>query len=228
MTPNARHILRPFDTALNELREEVLIMASLTERNIRLAEKGLMERDSAACKSVILNDEAIDRLEVRVDQDGIALLLRFHPVATDMRRVISTMKLGSNLERIADQATNIARRSIKLNDAGALSQIFLLGPMFQHAVTMVKDSLTALTGENTEMALEIKERDKTLDQMNKDLAEKFTEAMSAEPDHIALFVHLLFVAGSLERIGDHAKSIAEDAVYLIDAKDIRHIPSGTI
>ncbi|MFQ3577949.1 MAG: PhoU domain-containing protein, partial [Verrucomicrobiia bacterium] len=152
----------------------------------------------------------------------LALLVRFQPVATDMRRVLSTMKLGGNLERIADQSTSIARRARKLNDQPSLTQISLLGPMFRHAFRMVKESITAITNERSELALEIKASDKELDRMNREIGELITREMASSPDQIFLLVHLLFIGGSIERIGDLAKAISEDAVFLVEAEDIRH------
>ena len=104
------HILGSFDAALDALRNNVLMMASLTERNLERAFRGLFERDGELCNQVIADDEEIDVLEKQVDKDGIDLLLRFQPVAIDLRMIIAAMKLSANLERVADQATGIARR----------------------------------------------------------------------------------------------------------------------
>jgi len=118
-----RHILATFDDALSSLRNNVLMMSSLTERSLDRAICGLLQRDDEACAIAIADDEEIDQLEKQVDHDGIDLLLRFQPVASDLRRVVSAMKLSSNLERMADQATNIARRARKLNQHPALPEV---------------------------------------------------------------------------------------------------------
>ena len=115
-----RHILGTFDEALASLRNNVLMMAGLAERSLDRAMKGLFERDDQLCAYAIADDEEIDQLEMQIDKDGVAILLRFQPVASDLRRVVAAMKLSSNLERIADQATNIARRARKLNQHPAL------------------------------------------------------------------------------------------------------------
>ena len=108
------HILSTFEEALRSLRNDALMMASLTERNLENTRKGLFDRDEDWCNTVIADDEEVDTLEVQIDREGINVMLRFQPVASDMRDVISTMKLSVNLERIADQAVNIARRARKL------------------------------------------------------------------------------------------------------------------
>src|SRR5712672_4592459 len=133
-----RHILGTFDEALASLRNNVLMMSSLTERSLERAMKGLFDRDDDLCANAIADDEEIDQLEIQIDKDGVALLLRFQPVASDLRRVVSAMKLSSNLERIADQATNIARKARKLNKHPALPEILLLTPMQEHAMAMFR------------------------------------------------------------------------------------------
>src|ERR1043166_6034016 len=106
-----KHILGTFDEALGSLRNNVLMMAGLAERSLDRAIKGLLQRDDDLCANAIADDEEIDQLEKQIDKDGVDLLLRFQPVASDLRRVISAMKLAPNIERVADQATTIARRA---------------------------------------------------------------------------------------------------------------------
>lgn len=222
MPPSSRHILAPFDTALDALRNRIFFMTGLVERSLRNAQEGLLLRDVAACNRVIADDAEIDGLEVGIDQDGISLLVRFQPVAGDMRRVIAAMKLGSHLERIADQATSIARRARKLNDMEQLPETALIGPMFEFTITLLKDSLAALSDEKTQEAMAVKQRDRELDRMNREFGARITTLMASRPQHAEAFVHLLFIAGSLERIGDYAKNIAEETFFMVSAEDIRH------
>jgi phosphate transport system protein len=110
-----RHILREFDRALDALRSDALMMASLTDRNLQNAMSCLLDRNPELCVVTVLDEKEVDALEKKVDHDGVDILLRYQPVASDLRQVVSTMKLGSNLERVADQAVNIAKRSRKLH-----------------------------------------------------------------------------------------------------------------
>ena len=119
MIERARHISRSFDSALYGLKNDVLMMSSLTDRIFQMAFEALLKRDNDLCDHVVAEDEEIDILEKQVDKDGVNLLLRFHPVATDMREVVSAMKVSSNLERIADQSVSIARRAKHLNNRPA-------------------------------------------------------------------------------------------------------------
>src|SRR3954467_9505397 len=223
MEPN--HILATFDEALTSLRNNVLLMSSLTERSLDRAITGLLKRDNDLCAIAIADDEEIDQLEKQVDKDGVDLLLRFQPVASDLRRAVSAMKLSSNLERMADQAVNIARKARKLSRHPALPETDFIEPMFAHAMSMFKDSVEAYLREDVELALSLKLRDKTLDEMNATASRRLIERMAQDPEQLRGYLNLMFIARHLERVGDHATNIAEDAVYAAAAEDIRHLPA---
>jgi phosphate transport system protein len=218
----SRHILGTFDEALATLRNNVMMMSSLTERNLDNALRGLMEREDDLCKTAIADDEEIDQLEKQVDKDGIDLLLRFQPVASDLRRVVSAMKLCSNLERMADQAVSIARKARKLNQHPPLPEVDLITPLREHSMRMFRDSVDAYVHENVELALGLKARDKALDEMNSTVSRRLIERMAQDPDQLRGYLNLMFIARHLERVGDHATNIAEDAVFAAAAEDIRH------
>ena len=137
MTEYSRHIIANFDAALTSLRNDVLMMSSLAEVNLQNAVNGLLKRDSDLCNLAIAEDEEINQLEKQVDKDGIDVMLRYQPVATDLRRVVSAMKLSSNLERIADQAVNIARRAKKLNQHAELPESHGIEPIFRAASSIL-------------------------------------------------------------------------------------------
>ena len=217
------HTLHNFDEALTNLRNTVLMMASLTERSLENAMNGLFQRDSDRCNVVIADDEEIDALEKVVDKDGYDVLIRYQPVASDFRQVIATMKLSNNLERVGDAAVNIARRAKKLNVHPPLPEVKTLEPMYEEAKAMLKDSLRAFTDGDMEIASELKPRDKQLDRINKEIADQLTEAMPKQPDQLRGYLNLIFIARALERVGDHATNIAEDAIFATSAQDIRHM-----
>ncbi len=217
-----RHILSDFESSLDDLRKNVLMMASLTSRNLENARKGLFERDEDWCNTAIADDEEIDALEIQIDRDGIEIMLRFHPFASDLRNVIAGMKMSANLERVADQAVGIARRSRKLNLHPPLPETSAIEPLFKHAVAMLNDSVRAYAEGDTELARTLKPRDRELDAMNRDFANRVTELMPTNPDLIRGYLELIFIARFLERIGDQSTSIAEDTVFAVVAEDIRH------
>jgi phosphate transport system protein len=221
MTP-PKHILGTFDEALSSLRNNVLMMAGLAERTLDRAVKGLLQRDDNLCTTAIADDEEIDQLEKQIDKDGIDVLLRFQPVASDLRRVVAAMKLSPNIERIADQATNIARRARKLNRHPPLPEVEIIVPIQAHAMAMFKDSIDAFAREDVDLGRAVVARDKDLDYMNKMANRKLTERMAQDPKQLRGYLNLIFISRCLERVGDHATNIAEDAVYVAAAEDIRH------
>jgi phosphate transport system protein len=145
-------------------------------------------------------------------------------VASDLRRVISAMKLSPNIERVADQATNIARRARKLNQHPALPEVELIRPIQIHAMSMFKDAVDAFAREDVDLARRVIPRDKDLDEMNRQANKRLTESMARDPDQLRGYLNLIFVSRYLERVGDHATNIAEEAVYAAAAEDIRHQP----
>ena len=219
-----KHILGTFDEALASLRNNVLMMSGLTERSLERAMKGLFERNDNVCANAIADDEEIDQLEKQIDKDGVDILLRFQPVASDLRRVVSAMKLSSNLERMADQATTIARRARKLNQHPSLAEVELVRPMYEHAMSMFKDGVDAFAREDVDLGRAVVPRDQGLDELNHAASRKLIERMAQDPEQLRGYLNLIFVGRCLERVGDHATNIAEDAVYAAAAEDIRHQP----
>lgn len=217
-----KHILGTFDEALASLRNNVLMMAGLTERSLERAMKGLFERNDNLCLSAIADDEEIDQLEKQMDKDGVDILLRFQPLASDLRRVVSAMKLSSNLERMADQATSIARRARKLNQHPPLTEVELIRPMHEHALSMFKDSIDAFVREDVDLGCAVVQRDEDLDELNATVSRKLINRMAEDPGQLRGYLNLIFVARALERVGDHATNMAEEAVYAAAAEDIRH------
>ena len=217
-----KHILGTFDEALASLRNNVLMMAGLTERSLERAMKGLFERNDNLCLSAIADDEEIDQLEKQMDKDGVDILLRFQPLASDLRRVVSAMKLSSNLERMADQATSIARRARKLNQHPPLTEVELIRPMYEHAMSMFKDSIDAFVREDVDLGCAVVQRDENLDELNATVSRKLINRMAEDPGQLRGYLNLIFIARALERVGDHATNMAEEAVYAAAAEDIRH------
>ncbi len=225
MTP-PKHILGTFDEALSSLRNNVLMMAGLAERTLDRAVKGLLQRDDNLCATAIADDEEIDQLEKQIDKEGVDVLLRFQPVASDLRRVVAAMKLSPNIERIADQATNIARRARKLNRHPPLPEVEIIVPIQAHAMAMFKDSIDAFSREDVDLGRAVVARDKDLDHMNKMANRRLTDRMAQDPKQLRGYLNLIFISRCLERVGDHATNIAEDAVYAAAAEDIRHQTAG--
>ena len=222
MAEQSKHILASYDSALTRLQNDLLMMASLCERSLRNSLGCLLNRDEELCNVTIADDEEIDQLEKEVDKDGIDLLRRFQPVASDLRHIVAAMKLSNNLERIADQAVNIAKKARKLNRCPVLPEVNFIDPMYREITSMLSDVLRAYTESDLEVAMTLPPRDKKVDAMNVEVTEKLSALMAKTPERISEYLELIFIARALERAGDHVKNIAEDVVYLIAAEDIRH------
>jgi phosphate transport system protein len=217
-----KHILATFDEALSGLRNDLLSMAGLTERSLYSAINGLLHRDDNLCTRAISDDEEVDQLEKKIDKGGLEILVRYQPVASDLRQVVSVIKLSPNIERVADEATNIAECARKLNRHSPLTEVNLVLPIQAHAILMFKHSIDAFVREDVELARTVVSRDKELDDMNASVNRQLTGRMMQDRDQLRGYLNLILISRCLERVGDHATNIAEDAVYAAAAEDIRH------
>ena len=220
--PASKHTLDQFEGALLSLRDSVLMMAALTERLLAKAGEALFSRSLEACEQVIADDTEIDTLEKTVDEEGVAILVRFQPLANDLREVVSAMKVSSNLERVADQAVGIARRARRLNESGTLAETASLRPIFDLATGIFHDGVRSFADRDDGLARGLKERDRALDARQNREIENLTARMAEDTARLKDYLDLILIARNIERIGDHATNIAEDAVFAASAEDIRH------
>jgi phosphate transport system protein len=217
----------PASEQISNIRETLLMMASLTDRNLALAMRALVERDEKLAAAVEAEDSQLDQLEISVDELVINHMATHAPVATDCRFMLVASKISSNLERIGDSAVTIVRRSLELNREPLLKPLIDIPRMAQIAEGMLRDGITALIDRKPELAQEIIRRDKEVDAINKQLARELTSFMLEDPGTITRALNLTLVARALERIADHCKNIAEEVYYLYHAVDIRHDRTST-
>jgi len=222
MAEQSKHIISSFDAALYGLKNDVLMMSSLTDRMFQAAVEGLLNRDSDLCNQVVSDDNEIDLLEKKVDLDGINLLVRFQPVASDMREVISAMKISTNLERIADQSVTIARRAKRLNPRPAMGELALLEPPYHLALAIFRDSIRAFADGDCEHARTLKLKDRELDALTEDVTDRLSARVVHDSEFVPGYLDLIFVARAFERIGANSANIAEDSFWRDQAEDIRH------
>ncbi len=216
------HILRDFDHAISALRSEVLAMAAKSRHNLERAIRALLERNVELANAVIADDDEVDDCERKIDQLGMDILVRFHPVATDLRLVISSMKISMNLERIADHATNIAKRAKKMTAAHELPDATLIEPLYTLADHLLRDAISAYSDRNATLGASLHARDKALDRMHDAATTTFGSRIEQSNGRCQDYLHLILVTRSLERVGDLATNIGEDAVFLEAARDLRH------
>ena len=163
----SEHILTTFDQALHELRETTLTMAVGAQRNLQNTINGLLQRDKQLCNQAIADDEDEDQLEILIDNLGMQIIVRFQPVATDLRMVIGAMKTSTNLERISDQAVSIAKRSRKILKNEEIPEVGRIEGLYQVAAALLADAITAYADSNTELALSVIEQQKELKKTHK-------------------------------------------------------------
>jgi phosphate transport system protein len=214
-----------WEQQLSEIREQLLMMSGLTERNLTVAMRALVERDDKLADTAEAEDAQVDQLEVHIDELVITFMATHGPIARDCRMMLAASKISNNLERIADQATKIARRARDLNTEPLLRPFIEIPMMADIAQEMLRDSITAFVDENADLAVEIIARDHSVDSINKQVARALTEGMIADPRTITRALNLMTVAKAIERVADHATNIAEEVFYLYRGEDIRHEPS---
>jgi len=221
MEERPKHISSSFDAALYGLKNDVLMMSSLIDRIFHTVLDALLKRDSELCGHVIADDEEVKILERQIDQAGLSLLLRFHPVASDMREVISAVKVSKNLARMGDQSVTIAERAKRLNNRPAVREVTLLEPAYRLAMEIFRDSIRAFADGDFELAKKLKAQDRELEALASDCSEKLIARATVDPEFVPSYVDLIFVARALERIGDQATRIAEDSFWRDQGEEIR-------
>jgi phosphate transport system protein len=198
------------------------MMAALVRRGLSNAKTGFVHRDEDDCSAVIADDEEVELLEKQVDRGGTNILIRFQPLASDFRTVLATIKLGSHLENISDQAVNIARRARALIQESALEEDVGLTAIFELVDKSFSEALEAFAAFDNARAETLRRQMEPLAQRARDLLEKFSDAVGKNPERSILYVNLIIMARSLEQIIYLIESITEDITYVAEAKDIRH------
>ena len=218
ITTMERHI----DVELRRLKDALLRMAGLAETSIGLAVKALVSRDAEIAKQVIASDAAVNALEIEVDDLCMRTMALYQPEARDLRFLAMALKINNDLERMGDQAVNIAERTLELLKEPLLKPLIDIPRMAELAQRMVKDSLDAFVSRDARAASEIIARDDEVDRLMEQLFRELLSYMIEDPRTISRALRLMMVAKYLERIGDGATNICEMVVYLVEGRVIRH------
>jgi phosphate transport system protein len=214
---------RHFEDQLDELKERMLYMSSLVEKAIHMSLEGLNRRNESQATQVIVDIEPqINELHLELDDRALQLLALQQPMAVDLRFITGTMKINSDLERMGDQAVNIAQRALSIVAQPALKPLIDIPHMADIAEKMVKDALDAFVRRDTELAREVVLRDDSVDSYRDLIFRELIAEMIKDPRHILQALDLILVSRNLERIADHATNIAEDVIYMVLGRDIRH------
>ena len=213
---------RQFEEELEQIKHGILTMAGLVEKSLEDVAKALKEQNSELAERIIARDDEIDDWEVEIDRLATEFIARHQPTATDLRFVIVAIKLGPELERIADNAVNIAQRILHLAKYPLLKPSIDLPRMLALAHAMASDAIAAYVNRDADAAREIIERDDEVDELYWQLFRELLTFMIENPENISRAIDLILVARFIERIADQATNISEEVVYLVEAHPIRH------
>ncbi len=219
---NVRHRLPGFDQALNGMRTDVLLMGSLVRRSFRNVRLGLEGRDDDYCGAVIADDEEVDLLEKGIDKAGSDLLTRFVPLASDLRLVLATLRVNALLERLSDVAGSIARRARKLNQDPPLDEARATQPVFDAVENSFASVLTAFADLDGVAAERVRAQMEGLAQQARDVDEHFGDLIAEHREGARALVQLMAIAQGLETIAYLLESLAEEVIYVAEARDVRH------
>jgi phosphate transport system protein len=213
---------RHFDEELKNLKEKLFKMGLLVEGSIDLCSRALFERNNDLAYEVMKNDKKIDQLELEIDEECLRLLALRQPTAVDLRLISMVMRAIHDLERMGDQAVNIAEKAIVTNQEPPLKPYSDLPKMAEIAQIMVRESINAFVEADKQKAQDVLKRDDEMDTLNEKIFKDLQELMKKTPDTVNRCVSLIMVAHNLERLGDLATNLAEDVIYVISGQDIRH------
>jgi phosphate transport system protein len=213
---------RHFHEELEALKQTLLAMGGLVEDQIRRVMRSLVERDDALAQEVIERDQQVNAYDVEVDETCVSLLALHQPAAGDLRFLTTAMKIVTDLERMGDQAVNIAQRVLELNREPQLKPYIDLPRMAEKAQLMVKQSLDAFVARDTELARRVCGEDAEVDALKEQIFRELLTFMMEDARTIPRAIRLIIISRFLERVADHATNVAEMVIYLVDAKMVRH------
>lgn len=213
---------RRFEEELDELRNKLLNMAALAEASVSNSMKALVDMDGAAAQRVIDDDHEINALEVEIDNFCVELLARRQPMAGDLRFIASAMKINNDLERIGDHGVNIAERTLELVKEPMIKPLIDLPRLSAIARQMVKNALDGFVQHDVNLALQVCSRDDEVDQLNNLIIRELVAFMMSDPRNVGRALSLILISKNLERVADLATNIAEEVIYILEARQIKH------
>jgi len=216
----AKHLQRE----LEKIKKQVLSLGTLVEEEVRMVVEALENKDSALAQKVIERDWTIDEMEVDLEEECLKVLALYQPVAVDLRFLVAVIKINNDLERIGDEAVNIAQRLKIMLKRPPLSFAFDFDytPMAEKTQNMLKKSLDSLVNLDIDLAFQVITMDDEVDEIQKQAYDRIKEVIKTNSDRAGYFINLLLISRHLERLADHSTNIAEEVVYLIEGEIVRH------
>lgn len=219
-----QHISAQFNAELEAVKNHLLEMGGLVEQQIGRSVESLLNRDSGLAEEIIANDELVNQLEVSIDEECSRILARRQPAASDLRLVFAIAKVTTDLERIGDEASKIARQAVRLSEEGVSPSNFVeIRHIGGHVATMLRKSLDAFARLDVDMAVDTIVSDRSVDTEYATAMRSLITFMMEDPRTIGPVINEMWALRSLERVGDHASNISEHVVYLVRGLDVRHV-----
>jgi phosphate transport system protein len=226
----SEHTSKQYDAELEGIRAKVLQMGGLVEQQIVNALDALVHANLSLAESVVANDHQVNALEVQVDEDCSHIIARRQPAAGDLRMIMMVVKTITDLERIGDEATKIARVAQKIHEAGSLftPRFSEIKSMVGQVREMLRTALDGFARLDVTKTVDVARQDEQVDELFRSCTRQLITFMLEDPRTISMSLEVLFVAKAIERIGDHAKNISEYVVYMVKGKDVRHVSMAEI
>ena len=211
-----------FHRELEKIKQRILALGALVEERVQMARKAVDEKDAALAEKIIKNDFEIDEMEVEVEEECLKVLALHQPVAVDLRFLIAVIKINNDLERIGDQAVNIAQRVLTIAKQDIENFVFDYSVMSEKAQVMLKMSLDSLVNLDIDLALKVCTMDDEVDELKDQAYDRIKQAMKSDTNHLGYYINLLLISRHVERLADHSTNIAEEVIYLIEGDIVRH------
>jgi len=214
--------VRHFQEELEHLKARLLEMGGLAEEQVRLAVQGLVAGDRNGIERVLTGDQAVNALHIEIDQRCFTLLALYQPMAVDLRAIVSAVKINTDLERVGDLAINIAEAALRYTIHPPVKRLIDIPKMAMIAQSMLRDALDAFVRRDTALAQRVLNEDDELDALKTQIFRELLTYMLQDPATIEPALDLILISRHMERIGDHATNIAEDVIFMVSARDVRH------
>jgi phosphate transport system protein len=222
MAEPVERVVRHFQEELEQLKTRLLEMGGLAEENVRLSIKGVVDRDHELIDRVLVGDEPLNNLHIEIDSRCFTLLALYQPMAADLRTIVAAVKINTDLERVGDLAVNIAEAARRYIAHAPVKKLIDIPRMASIAQAMLRDALDAFVRRDLALAQRVLNEDDRLDTLKTQIFRELLTYMLQDPSTIEPALDLILISRHLERIGDHATNIAEDVIFIVSARDVRH------
>ena len=217
-------VVRHFQEELEALKERLLAMGGLAEERVRVSVRSVAERDAEALHAILTGDEPVNDLHIEIDDRCFKLLALHQPMAADLRTIVAAVKINTDLERVGDLAVNVAEAGKRYLQHAPVKPLIDIPRMGDIAQLMLRDALDAFVRRDVALAEAVLVKDDTLDALKTQIFRELLTYMLQDPVTIEPALDLILISRHLERIGDHATNIAEDVIFMVSARDVRHQP----